>query len=378
MTQQKRRGAGMGTIRERVDGRWEGRYFDPDKGKLVGVYAPTRREAEAKLAIRLGKVRAGLPIPSERLTVDAYLTRWVTEGAARWRPSTAKRYRELVVQHIVPTLGKIKLARLQVADVDRMMTTVQVAGLGPRTAAHCRAVLRVALADAERNGLVARNVAKLAKAPKMPAPHPAVLSPADVKTMLDALDPGLRRLVLVAITSGLRVGEQLGLRWEDIDWDRRCLTVRSTLSRMNGAYVLGEPKSVTSRRVVSLTADALEALRDEQQAQRQARLAAGRRWREVIPGLVFTTDRGAPRNNSALTHRLQTALAGAALPPLRWHDLRGAHGSLLLAEGTDISVVSRRLGHSSVALTSRFYGGVASSLDRASADRLERDLSRPS
>jgi integrase len=128
--------------------------------------------------------------------------------------------------------------------------------------------------------------------------------------------------------------------------------------------------------VVSLTADAVEALHEERQAQGEAKLAAGRKWRETIPGLCFTTALGAPRCNSALTHRLQTALAAAGLPRLRWHDLRGAHGSLLLASGTDISVLSRRLGHSSVALTSRYYGGIASSLDRASADRLERDLSR--
>ena len=378
MSQEKRRGAGMGTIRERVDGRWEGRYLDPDKGRLVAVYRRTRKEAEAELAIRLAKVRTGLPIPSERLTVGAYLNKWVTEAAPRLRPSTAKRYRDLVRLHLIPTLGRVKLARLQPSDVERMLTDLQADGLSPRTASHCRAVLRVALANAERNGLVNRNVARLAQGPKLPAPHPAALSPAQVSTVLGAMDPGLRRLVLVAITSGLRVGEQLGLRWEDIDWDQRRLTVRSSLQRVGGAYVLGEPKSETSRRVVNLTADAVEALREEQQVQRKARLAAGRRWHETIPGLVFTTDRGVPRCATALTHRLQASLAAAALPRLRWHDLRGAHGSLLLAGGADISVVSHRLGHSSVSLTSKYYGGVASSLDRASADRLERDLSRPS
>jgi integrase len=376
MSQQKRRGAGMGTIRQRVDGRWEGRYLDPDKGKLAGVYAPTRKEAEAKLADRLGKVKAGIVVPSERLTVGAYLSRWVTEAAPGLRLTTAKRYGELVSLHLIPALGRVKLARLQPADVERMLVDLQTQGLSPRTASHCRAVLRVALAKAERDGLVARNVAKLADGPKLPAPHPAVLSPDEVRTLLDALDPGLRRLVLVAITSGLRVGEQLGLKWQDVDWDQRRLTVRSSLQRVGGAYVLGEPKSETSRRVVSLTADAVEALREEQQVQREAKLAAGRRWKEPIPGLCFTTDRGAPRCATALTHRLQTALAAAGLSRLRWHDLRGAHGSLLLAGGADISVVSHRLGHSSVSLTSRYYGGIASSLDRASADRLERDLSR--
>jgi integrase len=382
MSTAKRRGAGEGTIRERVDGRWEGRYLGRDKDgnpALRSVYAKTKREAIAKLDVKRAAVRAGQPTPSERLTVGAYLTRWLVAAEPRLRPSTLRRYRQLVRLQLVPILGSIRLARLQPSDVAAMMADVQSRGLSARTAAHCRAVLRDALADAERDGLVSRNAARLAKGLRLPPPSPTVLSPEQVRNILDALhDPGLRRLAVVAITSGLRAGEQLGLRWDDIDFERRLLHVRTALQRVGGAYLLGTPKSLTSRRVVNLTGTALEALQAERHSQREARLVAGRRWREPIDGLVFTTATGAPRCGSSVTHSLQAALAVAGLPRLRWHDLRAAHGALLLAEGVDISVVSRRLGHSSVSLTSRFYGGVSDALDRATADRLERDLSTPS
>jgi integrase len=377
-----RRGRGEGSLWPRKDGRWEGRVqlgWSPEGRRLYrSVIAPSQAEAVRRLADLRRQLAAGLPATDQRLTVTAYLARWLDDAAPRLRPSTLTRYAGLVRGQLVPKLGRLKLHALAPSDVARMMAAVQADGLSPRTAGHCRAVLRCALADAERDGLVGRNVARLADAPRVPAPTPTVLEPAEVWAVLDACtEPGLRRLATVAITTGLRLGEQLGLRWADVDTERRCLTVRTTLQRTAGAYSLGEPKSTASRRVVPLTDSALEALHQERQAQLAAQLAAGSRWRQPIPGLVFTTATGAPRNGNAVTHSFQDALAAAGLSRLRWHDLRAAHGALMLAEGADISVVSRKLGHSSVSLTARHYGGVADSLQRAAADRLGLALQRP-
>jgi integrase len=191
-------------------------------------------------------------------------------------------------------------------------------------------------------------------------------------------DAGLRRLATVAMGTGLRQGELLGLRWEDIDLERRSVHVRSVLVPLGGGYGLAEPKSASSRRTVPVGQHVIDALNEERQAQRQARLVAGRHWREAIPGLCFTTATGAPRNGNALTHSFQDALAAAGLARLTWHDLRAVHGALLLQSGTDISVVSRQLGHGSVGVTARHYGGVADSLGREAADRLEALIGRPS
>lgn len=378
-----RRGRGEGSLWQRRDGRWEGRVqlgWSPEGRRMYrAVIAPTQAETVRRLADLRRQLAAGLPATDQRLTVAAYLMRWLDDAGPRLRPSTLTRYKGLVRGQLVPRLGRVKLHALAPSDVARMMAAVQADGLSPRTAGHCRAVLRCALADAERDGLVGRNAARLADAPRLPVPTPVVLEPTDVWAILDAMadDPPLRRLATVAITTGLRIGEQLGLRWADLDTERRCLTVRTTLQRTAGAYSLGEPKSTASRRVVPLPDAALEVLRDERKAQAAAQLAAGGRWHQPIPGLVFTTATGRPCNGSGILHRFQAALAAADLSKLRWHDLRAAHGSLMLAEGADISVVSRKLGHSSVALTARHYGGVADTLQRAAADRLGLALQRP-
>jgi integrase len=383
MSARRRRGPGEGTIRERVDGRWEGRLTTgrgaDGRQQTRSVFGKTRAEAVAKLDTLKGTITAGLPAPSERLTVGAYLTGWLPAVKPRLRLSTFRRYQQIVRGQVEPALGRVRLARLRVADVESMMATVKADGLSARTAAHCRAVLRAALSDAERDGLVGRNVAKLARAPHVAPPRPTVLRPDEARRMVASLaDPGLRRLATVAMGTGLRQGELLGLRWEDIDVERRAVHVRSVLVPLGGGYGLAEPKSASSRRVVPVGEHVLEALSQERQAQREAKLAPGRRWREAIPDLCFTTATGAPRNGNALTHSFQDALAAAGLPRLTWHDLRAVHGALLLQSGTDISVVSRQLGHGSVGVTARHYGGVADSLGREAADRLEALIGRPS
>jgi integrase len=227
---------------------------------------------------------------------------------------------------------------------------------------------------------VRRNAAQLAHAPHIDAPDPMVLSPTEALAMIDALeDPGLRRLATVAAFCGLRQSEQLALTWGDVDFGARKLHVRRGLHRIAGSYQVTEVKSGSSKRVVALTDPALEALRDEQQAQREAYIAAGPKWRQPFPELklCFTTDRGQPRSGTAVTHAFQQALAKAGLPPMRWHDLRAVYGALLLQAGTDISIVSKMLGHSAVGVTSRHYAGVGEALGRQASDRLGELLRRP-
>jgi integrase len=376
-----RRGPGEGTVYQRADGRWVGSVtlgWGSAGRERRSVYASTQAEALAKLRALKAQTASGLPVVDQRTTVGTYLNRWLEVVEPRLRFSTFTRYAGLVRGQIIPKIGSVRLSALQPGDVARLMASVQQDGLSPRTAAHCRAVLRAALADAEKWGEIPRNVARLADAPHIPPPQPVVLSPDQVREVLDAItEPGLRRLAVVALHTGLRMGEELGLRWVDIDVDSHRLHVRQCLQRLGGEYQLVEPKSSTSRRVVPLTDAALDALREERREQAAAQLAAGGRWHQPIPDLCFTTAAGQPRNGTSVIHQFQDALERAGLPRLRWHDLRAAHGSLLLSAGVDVSVVSRRLGHSSVALTSRHYGGVSDALQQDATDRLARMLQQP-
>ncbi len=372
-----RRGNSEGSIFQRkADGLWVAAVTV--EGRRRRAYGRTREEAAAKLLQLQQQAGAGLPTPPQRLTVGGWCSTWVEQVAGRLRPSTATRYRQLVAQQIVPTWGRVRLAQLTPAQVEQGLRRLVDGGLTPRTAGHVRAVLRASLNDAQREGLLARNVAALADPPRVAREAPKVLIPSEAWAVIDAMpEPGLQRLVSVAVNTGLRQGELLGLRWADVDWQAGELHVTQALQRVAGEYRLVEVKSASSRRTVPLTADAVAVLEDQRRWQVEARLAAGGRWREYIPGLVFTTDRGQPLNGPSLTHRFEDALQTAGLPVIRWHHLRHAFAGLMLGSGSDLATVSGLLGHSSVSLTASTYAGLMPSLKRAAADRLGLLLQRP-
>lgn len=319
-----------------------------------------------------------MPAVDQRGTVAAYLAGWLETKRPKLRPATMARYRGIVEGQIIPELGRVKLAKLQPADVDRMLARLQAQGLSPRTASHVRAVLRAALGTAERRGQVVRNVATLSEPVRVAKVPLRILSPDAAWALLDAIeDPQLRRLATLAVHRGLRQGELLGPAWSDVDWEGGQLHISKALQRIEGSYRRVEVKSGSSRRAVPLTPAAVEALTAERDAQAEARERAGSRWHEPIPGLIFTTATGQPRNGSTVTHLFQLALKRAGLAPMPFHDLRHAFATLMFTSGVDSGTVSALLGHSSVSLTMSTYAGVAPSLKRQATDQLARLLAEP-
>lgn len=371
----KRRGPkGAGTVYPRPGGRWSGQLTTAD-GQRKTVSGGSQADVVDKLRKLRQQLSSGLPAPDERITLAAFLEEWLAATAPRLRPSTARRYQQLVRHQIIPTWGRLRLARVRPQEVGAGLIALQQGGLSPRSCAHVRAVLRTALADAEKWGQVGRNVARLADAPRVPHEPPKMLTSDEAQAVLRAMaDPGLRRLATIAVNTGLRQGELLGLSWSDMDRKGGALHLTHALQRVGGAYQLVEVKSASSRRSIPLTPAAAEALDKERRAQLEARVAAGRRWREPIPGLVFTTGTGQPRSGTAITHSYQEALTKAGLPVIRWHHLRHAFAGLLLTSGADLATVSHLLGHSSVSLTASTYAGIAPSLRADAVERLGRLL----
>ncbi|MHB1624477.1 MAG: site-specific integrase [Candidatus Dormibacteria bacterium] len=272
-----RRGRGSGSVRQPPKGLWEARL---DLGWLDGK---TRLEVETKLRDAQHDLdRSHAPAPAAT-TLERYLEGWLANAEVRLRPSTLRRYRAVVQYQLIPHLGRVKLTQLQPSDAERMLAELRAQGKARYTLATVRSVLRAALSSAERDGLVTRNVAKLVQFDKPRKPHRAVLAPEAVALVLDACAPGLRRLVTVAIDTGLRQGEELGLRRQDVDFEGRRWWVRTTLHRVGDAYLLGRPKSEMSEREVALSEFTMRALKDERAAQGAAEEAAGPRWREVTP-----------------------------------------------------------------------------------------------
>src|SRR5450759_2440307 len=237
--------------------------------------APSSLLARTRSAVRdrfRGTVGSDAPSQLDEvpeLTVGAFLESWLTEIArVTVRPRTYVSYRYVVRFHLAPGLGGIPLASLSPADVQAFLNVKAASGLSPRTVGYLRGVLRGALGHAERTDLITRNVARLARPPRIPRRRVSPLTVEQVRTFVAAITGDrLEALYLVALGVGLRQGEILGLRWSDVDLEGGTLTVRYALARIEGHLALVEPKSATSRRVVPLPAFVRDALVDHRHRQ---------------------------------------------------------------------------------------------------------------
>jgi integrase len=358
-------------------GRLPGRQTPPED-----FYGPTRKVVQEQLTRALRELQQGLPIATDdRQTVEQYLRRWL-EDAVRpsVRPKTHATYVGYARCHLIPDLGRLPLAKLSPHDVQAMLNRKLAQGLSPRSGHHLRAILRRALSQAVRWGELPRNVAALVDPPQVPHHEARTLTPTEARHFLDAVSRDrLAALFAVALAVGLRQGEALGLRWEDVDLDGGQLAIRHALQRVGGKLQLVEPKTRLSRRTIALPAFAVAALRKHRASQLREQLWAGSKWEEH--GLVFTSTIGTPLDGTNVTHRLQRLLGEAGLPRLRFHDLRHTAATLLLTQGVHPRVVMDLLGHSQISLTMNTYSHVIPSLQRDAANQMEAVLvysARPS
>lgn len=359
----KRRGQGEGSIRERSNGRWEARYRAAD-GRPRSIYAATRREAVERLRTALQERQQGIRPLDNRLTVAAFLDDWVEATSQRLRPRTAASYADDIRLYVKPAVGSLPLAKLQPEHVSKMLAGLRARGdLSPTTARHAYSVLRAALGTAMRQGKVYRNVATLVDPPRRSDQEMHTLSLQEVRALLAGVrgDP-LEALYVTALGTGLRQGELLALRWQDIDVARGELTVRHSLQRFTRE--LAATKTDRSRRTMTLPASVATAL------------AAHRERQAVVPvsGLVFCTAAGDPLHSVNVTRSFQRALKRLGLPRRRFHDLRHTFATLAIEAGEDIAVVSRALGHSSVATTADTYMHVTPAMRDRLAARMQEVL----
>lgn len=374
----RKRASGEGAIRQRSPGLWEARvttgWVD---GKRVrrSVYGRSQREVLEKTRPLLAQAQRGEPPQSSSRTVAAFLEEWMAGLDLRLRPTTARRYRGILRVHAIPFIGTVRLARLTPQQVEALLAERRAAGLAPRTAWHLRAVLRSALTDAVRAGEATRNAASLAHPPKVEPFHVEPMTPARAQAILAAVaGTDLEVPVSLALWTGLRQGELLGLRWQDVDLAARCLRVELTLQHHGGDFSLEPTKTPKSRRTIALPSPAADLLAQQRQRQLEQRLLMGPEWDTRFDGLVFTTPFGRPLDGRYLTVRFQRLVDRAGLGPIRFHDLRHAAATLMLASGTDLKVVSELLGHSAIATTANVYAGVLDELKAEAADRLARLL----
>jgi integrase len=338
------------------------------------VYGKTKKEVAEKLnAVRREVERGGRRAIVDRQTVGDFLETWLRDVVAtNNRPKTHNSYGQLVRLYIAPVIGGIQLTKLSPQDVQRMLNRTRDAGLSPRTVQYVRGVLRAALTQAQRWELVTKNAAALTEPPKVERYITHPLTTEQAQHLLDAArGDRLEALYYIALSLGLREGEVLGLRWQDISLEKRTLSVRKKLLRLNGQFVLESPKTARSVRTLPLPAALLPALRSHRARQAEERLALGPSWQDEW-GLVFTTETGLPVHPRNLFRAFQRLLKRAGLPEIRFHDLRHSCASILAAQGVPARVAMEILGHASITTTQNVYTHVLDDSKRGAVDVMDR------
>jgi integrase len=375
-----KRGNGEGSISKRKDGRYMARYTvqTPKGPKRKTIYGKERQDVRDALAKVLSDRAEGIVYEDENATVEDYLDRWLKDCVrGTVRQSTYDRDSLLLDKHVVPAIGHRKLKKLTPLDLQGLYRDRLDSGLSASTVHKIHAILHKALSQAVRWHMVPRNPTEAVKPPRPAPKEMRPLSPEEARRLLEAASGDrLEALYVLAVTTGMRQGELLALKWEDVGLEDRVLSVRRTLTREGGRVAFGEPKTKKSRRSIRLTPRATESLRAHLSRQMEEISALGDRYRDE--GLIFATDTGGPINQSNLRQRsFLPLLRRAGLPHVRFHDLRHTCATLLLAEGTHPKYVQELLGHATVAITLDTYSHVLPGMGDHAARAMEGALSRP-
>jgi integrase len=414
-TSRRNRANGDGTVYQRTDGRWEAAGYVLAPGntrKRVRVYGITRKDALAKLTEKIATSNRGIPVPTAQGSVGAYLTYWLENVAVhQLRETTHTRYTACANQYLIPGLGKKKLAKLTAKDIrswlNGLRTVCQCCARGidarrkpdaqadrqprccaigkccrkhlsPLTLAYIHSVLKSALEHAVREEEIPRNVARNVRTG---TPRPRRFNPLtteEARTFLAAVQGHrLQGLFELALRTGLRKGELLGLRWEDLDLDAGTASIRRTLQRTRtGGLTTLPTKTISSERRIALPGPCLASLRAHRDGQTREKEQAGAEW--VDNGLVFTRPDGHPIEPATLTRHFNALLRRSRLRSIRFHDLRHSTATLLLEQGVELVVIKELLGHAHIGVTATVYAHVRLRLQRDAIDLLGRALRTPS
>jgi integrase len=375
MTKRKQRGNGDDDVypRKNKEGKvigYRGAYVGPD-GKRRYVSGRTKEGARKALREARANADTGLVFDAGKQMLGDYLDRWLVDSVRdAVRQRTYERYESIVRVHIKPSIGWVKLKALTPAHARALYRQKLDAGLSPRTVNYIHVTLHKALSQATGDGLVPRNAAQV-KAPRPAKPEIKPLSPDQARKLIEAAyETGDRyaALYVLALHTGLRKGEMLGLRWDDLDLDATTpsLRVRRTLSETRTGHKFELPKSGKGRSI-KLFRKALEALKSHRARQAQEKLRLGSLWRDG--GLVFPTMTGTPTSGTNLLGRyFKPLLKCAGLPAIRLHDLRHTCATVLLMAGKHPAYVQELLGHASISITLDTYSHVIEGMDGGLAD----------
>ena len=350
----KIRGHGEGSIHRRSSGSWRAQISS--SGKRFGKTFKKKAEAQDWLRQMQNQLEMGLDIKGGKLTLAQYLPQWLEKKKTSLRPSTAYQYNQIIRDHILPHIGKIRLEDLRLSKIERLYSDLLGSGVSVRTVRLVHAVLHVALVKAINYGHIARNPAHGASLPRLSHSEMNVLDADQVTQFLIAVQGSCdEALYYLAIHTGMRQGELFGLKWTDLQWDKGELRIQRQVKRVpRKGWTFADPKTKKGRRTIKLGDEILKLLSAHKKRQDAHKVIVGELWMEN--GLIFPASMGTPLHQSNLRKEFLKVLERAKLPKIRFHDLRHTAASLMLNNGVPPIVVSNRLGHSKPSITMDVYG----------------------
>jgi integrase len=323
----------------------------------------------------------GLIFDADNLKVGEYLDRWLSDSVSDTvKATTFERYEQITRLHLKPALGRVKLKALTPAHVRSLYRDKLEAGSSARTVRYVHTTLHKALKQAVMDSLIPRNATEAVKPPQSSREEMHPLTPEQAKHLLQVaheIGDRLEALYVLAINTGLRQGELLGLKWDAVDLEDGSLQVRRTLAITKSGPVFTSPKTTGSRRSVKLTSKAIEALKSHLERQLTEIDRVGSLWSPGdSDGLIFASETGEPLDRRAVTKlKFKPLLKWAGLPEIRFHDLRHTCATLLLTRNVNPKIVSEMLGHSSIAITLDTYSHVLPNMRDQAAEAMEEALS---
>jgi integrase len=371
-----KRGNGEGSIyphkRGGVKVGYRGSYWvDAAEGpKRRYITGETREDVAEKLAKAISDRADGLVFDAGSTTTGEYLTRWLSDSVrGTVQGSTYRSYGRVVDGHLVPGVGRVKLAKLRPDHIRRLYRSMLDAGKATRTVQYAHTLLKRALAQAVMDGLIPRNAAEAVRPPKLKRDEIQPLNADQVRALLDASDERSCALYTVAVRTGMRPGEILALRWSDVDLEAGTVQINRALSE--GEF--STPKTPRSRRRISLSPATVAALKAHRKRQLEERIAKAGLWEDH--GLVFPSSVGTPKSQRNLNREFKNAAKRAGLPDhFKLYDLRHTCATLLLARNVHPKYVQELLGHASIAQTLDTYSHVIPGMDGGTGGAIDEAL----
>ena len=371
----KIRGRNEGSLSQRSNGRWRAQASQED-GRRISRDFKTKPEAQTWLRQMQIELEQGFDYQGSKTLLKDYLQDWLDTCRTALRPKTAYDYGMILRKHVLPHLGELPLKDLTPLRVERFYSRLIEAGTGARTVRLVHSILHRALEKAVLHGLLTRNPTTHATLPRYKQAEMQVLDEMQVNQFLvAAIGSPYEALYHLAVKTGMRKGELLGLKWSDLQWGSGRLYVRRQVQEVNGeGQIFQEPKTRSGRRTIQLGEGTLQVLRVHHERQQHQKAAVGQRWHEN--DLIFPSGIGTPLVPSNLRLDFNRVLNMAGVPKIRFHDLRHTAASLMLNNGIPVIVVSKILGHSKPSITLDIYGHLYNEM-QAEASRLMDELVSP-